>query len=102
MTRSELVRALAASRGLPVKAAEEVVDEVIGTFEQALIEGGSVELRGFGSFEVRNSAGYFTRNPQTGDPVEVPARRVPVFKPGRALREAVAASGPQPSSESET
>jgi len=93
MTRSELVRALAASRGLPVKAAEEVVDVIIGTFEEALIEGGSVELRGFGSFKVRQASGYRTRNPQTGEPVEVPPRRLPVFKPARALREAVAVGG---------
>jgi len=102
MTRSELVRALAASRGLPVKAAEEVVDVIIGTFEEALIEGGSVELRGFGSFKVRDSAGYRTRNPQTGEPVDVPDRRVPVFKPARALREAVAASAKVDPPESES
>ena len=93
MTRSELVRALAASRGLPVKAADEVVDVIFGTFEEALIEGGSVELRGFGSFKVRESAGYTTRNPATGEPIDVPTRQVPVFKPGRALREAVALAG---------
>ena len=95
MTRLELVEALRTSRGLPRSAAEEVVDTIFGSVEEALIEGGRVELRGFGTFSTRTAAAYSTRHPVTGDPIAVPPLRVVVFKPGRALREAASRSRAQ-------
>ena len=92
MTRQELTAALAASRGLPISAAREVVDTFFGTVEEALIEGGRVELRGFGSFSTRTAKAYTGHSPTTGEPFAVPRRRVAVFKPSRALAEAVANS----------
>jgi integration host factor subunit beta len=75
-----------------MSAARDVVDTVLGAIEEALLEGGRVELRGFGSFRTRVAKGYTGHNPMTGEPIEVPERRVAVFKPARALAEAVAAS----------
>ena len=89
MTGAELARALAVNRGLPLKVAEEVVDVFIATLSEALIEGGTVELRGFGTFYVRDADAYTARNPQTGEPVDVPARRMAAFRPASGLREKV-------------
>jgi len=92
MTRQELIAALAASRGLPISAARDVIDTFFGTIEEALVEGGRVELRGFGSFRTRTAKAYTGHVPSTGEPLDIPERRVAVFKPSRALADAVAQS----------
>lgn len=89
MTRSELVEALSIARGLPRRAAEEAVEIMLATMAEAMVEGGRVELRGFGSFRVREVAAYTGRNPQTGEPVDVPAKRLPAFKAGKSLHQAL-------------
>lgn len=93
MNRDDLVHVLAVSRGLPKPAARDVVDIVLGCVEEALIEGGRVELRGFGSFSTRMAKAYTGHHPQTGEPIPIPERRVVAFKPGRALASDVARSG---------
>jgi len=88
MIRSELLQALA--RDNPELRAEEVEQVVDIFFEEIaarLAEGGRVELRGFGAFSTRERQARTGRNPRTGDPVEVPAKRVPYFKPGKEMRE---------------
>lgn len=89
MTRNELIDALALRRGLPRSTAEELVAVVLGELTNQLAEGARVELRGFGTFQVRQYEGYTGRNPRTGDPIDVPAKRLPHFKPGKRLREVI-------------
>ena len=93
MNRDQLVQALSVARGLPKPAARDVVDTILGCVEETLLEGGRVELRGFGSFSTRVAKAYTGHHPQSGEPISIPERRVAVFKPGRALAEAVARSG---------
>lgn len=93
MTRNELIDALAARRGLPRTTAEELVTVVLDEMTEQLASGARVELRGFGTFQVRQYDGYTGRNPRTGEPIDVPAKRLPHFKPGKRLREVVDSQG---------
>lgn len=85
MTRSELVDALALRRGLSRRTAEEVVGAVFDGMRDALVDGGRVEIRGFGSFKVRQYDGYTGRNPRTGEEIEVQPKSLPVFKVSKGL-----------------
>ena len=89
MTRNDLIDALALRRGLPRSTAEELVAVVLDELTEQLAEGARVELRGFGTFQVRQYDGDTGRNPRTGDPIDVPAKRLPHFKPGKRLREVI-------------
>ena len=90
MTRSDLVDALAAQfHQLPHRDIEMVVKTVLDSMADALAQGHRIEIRGFGSFTVTPRHARIGRNPRTGDSVEIPEKRVPHFKPGKALREAV-------------
>lgn len=89
MTRSQLIDALAARRRLGRSGAERVVDVVLDGIRDALVAGDRVELRGFGSFQPRSYQGYTGRNPRTGESVAVAPKRLPVFRPGKELRERV-------------
>ena len=87
MIRSELLLALAKeSPGLRAEEIERVVDVFFDEVTQRLADGGRVELRGFGAFSTREREPRKGRNPRTGDAVEVPAKRVPYFKPGKEMR----------------
>ena len=87
MIRSELVQLLAAEN--PNLTVREI-DSIVATFFDEIVEklaaGGRVELRGFGAFSTRFREGRTGRNPRTGAAVEVPAKRVPYFKPGKEMR----------------
>jgi integration host factor subunit beta len=88
MIRSELLQSLAADNPeLRPEEIEQVVDIFFDEIADRLAEGGRVELRGFGTFSTRGRDGRTGRNPRTGDPVDVPAKRVPYFKPGKEMRE---------------
>src|SRR5258708_35606632 len=88
MTKSELIDALAAVRTDLTKArAELVVNCVFDAMTEALQRGEGIEIRGFGSFPVRPYKPYSGRNPRTGEPVDVPAKRLPFFKAGKALND---------------
>ena len=90
MTRSELVEELAARfPQLSQRDAEVAVKAVLDALADALHNGRRVEIRGFGSFNVSHRAPRQGRNPRSGESVSVPPKRVPHFKPGKALREAV-------------
>jgi integration host factor subunit beta len=90
MTKSELVDALAARRTDLTKArAELVVNCVFDTMTEALQRSEGIEIRGFGSFSVRPYKPYSGRNPRTGQPVNVPAKKLPFFKVGKELKEIV-------------
>jgi integration host factor subunit beta len=89
MTKSELIDAMAARSELTKARAELVVNCVFDTMTEALERGEGIEIRGFGSFTVRPYKPYSGRNPRTGAPVNVPAKRLPFFKVGKELRELV-------------
>ncbi|MCB9778347.1 MAG: integration host factor subunit beta [Alphaproteobacteria bacterium] len=86
MTKSELIDRLAERRGLPRKTAEQVVNVIFGAMKESLVDGGRIEIRGFGSFKVRHYKGYVGRNPMTGQPQEVAPKRMPVFKVSKNLK----------------
>jgi integration host factor subunit beta len=89
MTKSELIDAIAARADLTKARAETVVNCVFDTMTHALQQGEGIEIRGFGSFTVRPYKPYDGRNPRTGQPVPVPAKRLPFFKVGKDLKELV-------------
>lgn len=89
MTKSELIDSVAAKLRMPRGRAELVVDCVFQGMEQALKKGDRIEIRGLGSFEVRDYKSYEGRNPRTGQPVAVKSKRLPFFKVGKELKERV-------------
>ena len=89
VTKSDLIEQLSESLKLPKGKAELVVNVMFDSMVSALQRGERIEIRGFGSFEVRNYKPYEGRNPRTGEPVHVKAKRLPFFKVGKELRERV-------------
>ncbi|CCJ65569.1 MULTISPECIES: HU family DNA-binding protein [Leuconostoc] len=87
--KQELVDSVAKATGLTKKDAVASVDAVFASIEAALKKGEKVQLIGFGNFEVRDRAARKGRNPQTGEEIEIAASKVPAFKPGKALKDAV-------------
>ena len=87
--KQELVDSVAKATGLTKKDAVASVDAVFASIEAALKKGEKVQLIGFGNFEVRDRASRKGRNPQTGEEIEIAASKVPAFKPGKALKDAV-------------
>ncbi len=92
MTKSELIDTMAARGNLTKARAELVVNCIFDAMTEALQQGEGIEIRGFGSFTVRPYKAYSGRNPRTGDPVPVPAKRLPFFKVGKELKELVNSS----------
>ena len=89
MTKAELVEEVARDSHLTKKDAEVIVQTVLDSIILSLKEGTKVELRGFGSFRLRQRSGRTGRNPKTGEKVKVPAKRIPYFKPGKELKELI-------------
>lgn len=89
MNKTELINAVAERSGLTKKAANDAVEAVLESITEALANGDKVTLVGFGTFEVRERAARKGVNPATGEPIDIPAGKVPAFKAGKALREAV-------------
>lgn len=90
MNKTELIAAVAEKTDLSKKDADEAVSAVLGAITDALKAGDKIQLVGFGTFEVRNRAAKQGRNPRTGETMTVPASKVPAFKAGKALKDAVA------------
>lgn len=90
MNKAELISAVAAAADVSKKDAETVVNATLDAITGALKEGDKVQLVGFGSFEVKKRAARIGRNPKTKESIEIPASVVPVFKAGKALKDAVA------------
>jgi integration host factor subunit beta len=93
MTKAELVEDVARAAELTKKDAERLVEIVFESIIETLNHGEKIELRGFGSFRVRERGARRGRNPKTGDPVNIPAKRVPYFKPGKELKELINEEG---------
>ncbi|HEX3045887.1 MAG TPA: HU family DNA-binding protein [Bacillota bacterium] len=89
MTKTDLVDAVAKKTKLTKKDAGKAVDAIITSISGSLAKGNKVQLVGFGSFEVRKREARKGRNPQTGAEIKIAARKVPVFKAGKVLKEAV-------------
>lgn len=89
MNKSELIEAIAASADLPKAAAGRALDAMVDSITAALKDGDQVTLVGFGTFAVKERAARTGRNPRTGDPIEIAAAKVPSFKAGRVLKDAV-------------
>ena len=89
MTKAELVERVANQINLTKKQTEVVVNTVFSSITESLAEGKKVELRGFGSFRIRQRNARVGRNPKSGQKVDVPSKKVPFFKAGKELRELV-------------
>jgi integration host factor subunit beta len=89
MTKADLVEEVAAISRLSKKDSELVVNTFFETIVESLRRSEKIELRGFGSFKLRHRGARLGRNPKTGEKVDVPAKVVPYFKPGKDLRELV-------------
>ena len=89
MTKSELIDTVAQRSEITKSRAEQVVNCVFNAMTAALQNGEGIEIRGFGSFTVREYKAYNGRNPRTGNPVSVPEKRLPHFKVGKELKELV-------------
>jgi integration host factor subunit beta len=89
MTKAELVEDVARAAELTKKDAERLVEIVFESIIETLNQGEKIELRGFGSFRLRQREPRKGRNPKTGDKVDVPPKKVPYFKPGKELKELI-------------
>lgn len=93
MTKAELVDEVARTTQLTKKHAEIIVNTVFDSIVLSLKAGEKIELRGFGSFRIRQRGSRLGRNPKTGDQVTVPPKRIPYFKPGKELRDLLNGEG---------
>ena len=89
MNKSELIEALAEKINLPIREAGSITNTLIDTMTEALAKGDSIEIRGFGSFVVKEYDSYTGRNPKTGAQISVPPQKLPFFKVGKELKEIV-------------
>ena len=90
MTKTDLIAKVAEQTGLSKKDAEKAVSAVIDTVSDALVAGDKVQIVGFGTFEVRERSERKGRNPRTKEEITIPASKLPAFKAGMALKDAVA------------
>ncbi len=89
MNKSELVETLSIENNLTYKKSEQIVNLIFDTMSQALIDNDRIEIRGFGSFMVKDYKSYMGRNPKTGEIIQVDEKKLPFFKVGKELRERV-------------
>ena len=90
MNKSELINAVAEKAALSKKDSEAAVTAVLDAITAALADGDEVRLVGFGTFEVKKREARIGRNPKTKEDIQIPATKVPAFKPGKALKDVVA------------
>jgi integration host factor subunit beta len=89
MNKSDLIEIVSQKANVPKKKAEEVVHLIFDTMSETLIKGDRIEIRGLGSFTVKEYGAYTGRNPRTGESIQVRPKRLPFFKVGKELRERV-------------
>ena len=89
MNKTELVSSVAEIAGVGKKDTEQVLNAFFSTVQETLKQNDKVQIPGFGSFEVRERAARQGRNPHTGEAIEIAAAKVPAFKPGKALKDAI-------------
>ena len=89
MNKSELIERLSEKSGLNVMQAEEIVNLIYRKMRDTMVNGGRIEIRGFGSFVVKEYQSYQGRNPKTGEKIAVPPKKLPFFKVGKELKERI-------------
>lgn len=89
MNKSELIEALALETNMPIREASSITNTILEAMTDALAAGDSIEIRGFGSFVVKEYGTYYGRNPKTGEKIKVPPKKLPFFKVGKELKERV-------------
>ena len=89
MTKNDFINAIAEKADITKKSAADVTDAVFAVISEAMANGDKIAISGFGTFETVDRAARKGRNPQTGAEIEIPASKVPAFKPGKALKDAV-------------
>lgn len=89
MNKTELIAKVAEKTELTKKDATKAVDAVFASISESLQSGDKVQVIGFGNFEVRERAARKGRNPQTGEEIDIPASKVPAFKPGKGLKDGI-------------
>ena len=89
MNKSDIIQLLSRDINLPVQKTDEIVSKFFETMSDALLSGDRIEIRGFGSFEVREYGDYTGRNPKTGEEIVVLPKKLPFFKVGKDFREKV-------------
>lgn len=94
MNKSDLVVALSKETALTKQVAEGIIDTVFEAMTQALVAGEGIEIRGFGSFVVKDYKPYLGRNPKTGQKIDVSPKKLPFFKVGKELKERVNSQKP--------
>ena len=90
MNKTELIATVAENAGLTKKDAERVVNAAIDAITASLVKGEKVQISGFGTFEIKDREARIGRNPHTKEAIDIPATRVPTFKPSKALKDNVA------------
>ncbi|MGB9604408.1 MAG: HU family DNA-binding protein [Bryobacteraceae bacterium] len=96
MTKAELIEEVSRVVEMSRKESEVIVETIFESIVRALREGDKIEIRGFGSFRTRQRKARIGRNPKTGARVEVPAKRIPYFKPSKELKDLVNGAGKPP------
>ena len=89
LTKADLIEEVLRITELPRKESETIVETIFDSIIESLQSGDKIEIRGFGSFRTRNRRGRVGRNPKTGEKVEVPAKKIPFFKPSKELKDFV-------------
>ncbi|MCB0353087.1 MAG: integration host factor subunit beta [Bdellovibrionales bacterium] len=89
MNKSELIEKLAERSGINVMQSEEIVNLIYRKMRDTMVSGGRIEIRGFGSFVVKEYGSYQGRNPKTGQKIDVPPKKLPFFKVGKELKERI-------------
>ena len=89
MNKSELIEKLAEKSGINVMQSEEIVNLIYRKMRDTMVNGGRIEIRGFGSFVVKEYGAYQGRNPKTGEKIDVPPKKLPFFKVGKELKERI-------------
>jgi len=89
MNRSELIEQLAIKKDISNKRAEEIINHVFNSMTEAMVKGDRIEIRGLGSFVVKEYESYTGRNPKTGESITVRPKKLPFFKVGKELKEMV-------------
>ncbi|TKB24219.1 integration host factor subunit beta [Desulfopila sp. IMCC35006] len=89
MNKSELIEALSEELNFSITVTQNIIGTILDSITEKLVAGESVEIRGFGSFSVRHYDSYIGRQPKTGEKIEVKSRKLPFFKVGKELKEAV-------------
>ncbi|HKT47396.1 MAG TPA: HU family DNA-binding protein [Candidatus Acidoferrales bacterium] len=93
LTKADLIEEVLRITELPRKESEIIVETIFDSIIQAIQKGEKIEIRGFGSFRTRQRRGRVGRNPKTGEKVEVPAKKIPFFKPSKELKDFVNNAG---------